>query len=83
MPAGRRKEKVRSWLFGVVAPFIPVLAFDRLAAEWHAEERARLAAKGRTPPFADGQIAGIAHIHCLTVVREMRTIFGSSKTSAS
>jgi tRNA(fMet)-specific endonuclease VapC len=32
------------------------------------EERARLAAQGRTPPFIDGQIAAIAVVNRLTLV---------------
>jgi len=34
----------------------------------HAAERARLAARGDTPPFADGQIAAIALANDLTLV---------------
>jgi len=52
----------------VVLPAIPILGYDRAAAEWHARERARLVAKGETPSFADGQIAAIAHVFDLTVV---------------
>lgn len=36
--------------------------------EWHARERARLAAQGRTPPFADGQIAAITRVNDLILV---------------
>ena len=46
----------------------PVLDYDRKAADWHALERARLSAAGKTPPFADGQIAAIAHVNGLTLV---------------
>lgn len=46
----------------------PILDYDRQAADWHARERARLAAAGRTPPFVDGQIAAIAHANGLIVV---------------
>lgn len=47
---------------------VPILDYDRDAAEWHARERARLVSKGQTPPFVDGQIAAIAHIHDLILV---------------
>jgi tRNA(fMet)-specific endonuclease VapC len=47
---------------------MPVLDYDRDAADWHAAERARLAARGETPPFADGQIAAIARTHDLVLV---------------
>ncbi|MGZ5432871.1 MAG: hypothetical protein ACXW4P_26715 [Thermoanaerobaculia bacterium] len=47
---------------------IPILAYDRVAAEWHAAERARLVGRGQTPSFADGQIAAIARVNELTLV---------------
>lgn len=47
---------------------MPILDYDRAAAEWHAKERARLADRGSTPPFADGQIAAIAHANGLILV---------------
>lgn len=37
-------------------------------ADWHAVERARLAAVGRTPSFVDGQIAAISRVRDLTLV---------------
>ena len=40
-----------------------VLPYCEEAAQWHAEERARLSGIGQTPSFVDGQIAAIAHIH--------------------
>lgn len=47
---------------------MPILDYDRRAAEWHASERARLMAAGRTPPFIDGQIAAVARVNDLTLV---------------
>ena len=46
----------------------PVLDYDREAADWHAEERARLGADGRMPPFVDSQIAAIASVNDLTLI---------------
>ncbi|MFN8635054.1 MAG: hypothetical protein U0893_14455 [Chloroflexota bacterium] len=45
-----------------------ILPYDSAAADWHARERARLAAIGQTPPFVDGQIAAIAVTNGLTLV---------------
>ena len=45
-----------------------MLAYDEAAAQWHAAERARLSGLGRTPAFADGQIAAIAATQQLTLV---------------
>lgn len=68
MPEGRRKEALTHYLEHTVMQRLPILAYDREAALWHAEERARLAAQGRTPPFVDGQIAAIAMVNNLTLV---------------
>lgn len=40
----------------------------RWRARWSVLDRARLVAAGRTPPFADGQIAAIAATRKLTLV---------------
>jgi tRNA(fMet)-specific endonuclease VapC len=70
MPEGARKQTVHDYLFDVVAPTVPILPYDEAAAEWHAQEQARLAAKGHRAPFADGQIAAVAKVHGLTLVTE-------------
>jgi len=44
------------------------IPYDESAARWHAQERARLAAQGRTAPFVDGQIAAIAKVNSLILV---------------
>jgi tRNA(fMet)-specific endonuclease VapC len=47
---------------------LPILPYDKEAAQWHARERARLEARGRNFPFVDAQIAAIAAVHELTLV---------------
>lgn len=69
MPAGRRKDAFADYLQRRVRP-APILPYDEAAAEWHAQERARLSAIGRTPSFQDGQIAAIAAVHNLVLVTE-------------
>ena len=64
----RRRDVIVRYLDEVVAATMPILDYDRAAAEWHALERARLAARGATPPFADGQIAAIAYVNELALV---------------
>ncbi len=59
---------IESYLDHVVLASFPVLPYNREAADWHALERARLGALGRTPPFVDGQIASIAYINDLVLV---------------
>jgi tRNA(fMet)-specific endonuclease VapC len=68
LPESRRRTAISQYLNDVVRATIPILDYDEIAAEWHAAERARLAARGETPPFADGQIAAIAQVHDLTLV---------------
>jgi tRNA(fMet)-specific endonuclease VapC len=68
LPASRRRDAIERYLEMVVRATMPVLDYDRDAAEWHAAERARLAAQGETPPFADGQIAAIAGTRDLVLV---------------
>ena len=47
---------------------MPILSYDPQAAQWHAEERARLSKVGKTPAFVDGQIASIAYSNNLVLV---------------
>jgi tRNA(fMet)-specific endonuclease VapC len=68
LPESRRRTAIASYLNDVVRATMPILDYDELAAEVHAAERARLAARGDTPPFADSQIAAIAQTNDLTLV---------------
>jgi tRNA(fMet)-specific endonuclease VapC len=71
----RRRAAIERYLDDVVSASFPILDYDRRAAEWHATERARLAAAGRTPSFVDGQIAAIAYVHELVLVTLNETDF--------
>jgi tRNA(fMet)-specific endonuclease VapC len=68
LPPSRRRDAIVQYLDQVVLAAMPILDYDRAAAEWHAKERARLASRGETPSFADGQIAAIAYVNDLTLV---------------
>jgi len=68
LPHSRRRAAIERYLEEVVLRTMPILEYDRAAAEWHASERARLSARGKTPPFADGQTAAVAYVHGLIVV---------------
>jgi tRNA(fMet)-specific endonuclease VapC len=59
---------IERYLEEVVLASFPILGYGRTAAEWHAAERARLEAAGKTPPFIDGQIAAIASVNDLVLV---------------
>jgi tRNA(fMet)-specific endonuclease VapC len=45
-----------------------VFDYDIAVAQWHATERVRLSKLGRTPAFADGQIASTAFSNGLILV---------------
>jgi tRNA(fMet)-specific endonuclease VapC len=68
LPPSYRRRRVEEHLAEAVISRLPILEYDRTAAEWHARERARLVRLGRTPPFIDGQIAAIAATNGLTLI---------------
>lgn len=68
LPKSRKKEIISTFLNDVVFSTIPILPYDDKAAEFHAEERARLSLIGVTLPFADCQIASIAVANSLVLV---------------
>lgn len=68
LPASRRKEALGRYLHEVVQPSFPVLLYDRQAAEWHAQQRARLRLRGQEPSILDGMIAAIAAANDLIMV---------------
>ena len=68
MPEGRRRRRLTHYFERVLMRPLTVLPYDREAASWHAEERARLTSRGRMPSHIDGQIAAIAMVNDLAVV---------------
>ncbi len=68
LPDGPKRRALHEYLHDVVRATLPILAYDDAAASWHAHERARLTAIGKTPPFVDGMIASIAHTRGLVLV---------------
>jgi len=69
LPKGKRRAALEAYLRDVVRGSFPNLPYDEAAAEWHGGERARLESLGRPAPFVDGQIASIAHVHGLVLVK--------------
>ena len=68
LPMGRRRARLDSYVQGVLASGLRVLAYDSTAALWHGDQRASLEGRGVKPPFADGQIAAIAATQGLVLV---------------
>ena len=79
LPVSRRREAIERYLEDVVLASFPILDYDRAAAEWHARERVRLEAAGKTPPFIDGQIAAIACVNDLALVTANKADFRGFK----
>jgi tRNA(fMet)-specific endonuclease VapC len=75
LPKSRRRAAIERYLEEVVLASFPILDYGRTAAEWHARERARLEAAGKTPPFIDGQIAAIATVNDLMLVTANKADF--------
>lgn len=68
LPAGKRRDALEAYLRDVVQASFPILPYDEASAAWHGAERARLEASGRPAPYADGQIAAVAHVNGLVLV---------------
>jgi tRNA(fMet)-specific endonuclease VapC len=67
LPESKRKDKLGNYVQESVL-ILPVFAYDLAAAQYHAQERARLVKIGLTPAFLDGQIASIAVSYNLSLV---------------
>lgn len=68
LPPSQRRSEIETYLHNTVARTMPILPYDAKAAEWYANERARLTTIGLPTPFADGQIAAVAAVSNLILV---------------
>jgi tRNA(fMet)-specific endonuclease VapC len=64
----RKRRDIEGYINQSVRSQIPIFGYDLDAAIWFARERARLTSMGKTPAYADGQIAAIAQVNNLTLV---------------
>ncbi len=67
LPESKRRESLWNYIYESVLN-LPVFDYDLKAAQWHAQERARLSQIGKTPAFVDGQIASIAFCNNLILI---------------
>jgi tRNA(fMet)-specific endonuclease VapC len=67
LPLSARRRRLEQYLETERHQLV-ILPYEETAAEWHADERARLTAIGLTPSFADGQIAAVAAVNGLILV---------------
>lgn len=77
MPDSKRKESLIAYLATLEQSGLPILPYDKNAALWFAQERARLAGLGIVATYADGEIAAVTHINNLLLVT--RNIKGFDK----
>lgn len=68
LPKSKKRDGLLRYLKEILEPMLPILPYDQDAADWHAQERARLAELGKTPPAADAQIASVAATRGLSLV---------------
>lgn len=68
LPHSKRRTAYEKFLHTYLQEQVNILSYTEIAAEWHAEERARLMKMGKTPSFPDGQIAAIAATNNLILV---------------
>ncbi|MCU0527877.1 MAG: type II toxin-antitoxin system VapC family toxin [Elainella sp. Prado103] len=68
LPESSKRQAIGAYLQEEVEAKLLILPYNAEAANWHAAERARLVGMGRTPSFADGQIAAITVVNDLILV---------------
>ncbi len=68
LPAGKRRDQIEDYLFQRIRPGLPIIGFEERAAQWQAEQRARLRQAGKPPSYPDPQIAAIAAVNDLVLV---------------
>lgn len=68
MPDSKRRRAIEAYLQEEVKVKLPILPYTQEAAEWFAQQRARLIPIGLTPSYSDGQIAAIAKVNNLILV---------------
>jgi tRNA(fMet)-specific endonuclease VapC len=68
MPESKRRQMIATYLETEIKAKLPILPYAQQAAEWFAQERARLTQMGCPPSYADGQIAAIAKVNDLILV---------------
>jgi len=75
LPAGKRRRQIEDYLFRRIRPALPIIGFEGRAAQWQAEQRARLRQADRSPAYPDSQIAAIAAVSDLVLVTRNVTDF--------
>jgi tRNA(fMet)-specific endonuclease VapC len=77
LPTSPKREMIKAYLEDVLLPSMDILPYNERAAEWHAEQRAKLSMQGKMPSFVDGQIAAIAWVNRMILVTRNTSDFES------
>jgi len=56
----KKRQDIEDYINDVILAQLPLFDYNLKAAQYHAQQRARLSKVGKTPAFIDGQIASIA-----------------------
>lgn len=64
----RKRQEIEAYIRQSIEGVLTFLPYCEAAARWQALERVSLSNQGRTPAYADGQIAAIAATNNLTLV---------------
>ena len=67
LSASKRRQRIENYLIELEKQIV-ILPYDNACAEWHTEERSRLRKAGRTPAYADTQIAAVVAASNLILV---------------
>lgn len=68
LPLSKKRQDIEDYINNVILARLPLFDYNLPAAQYHAQERARLSKLGKIPAFIDGQIASIAVTNDLILV---------------
>lgn len=68
LPESKKRQDLEDYINNVILAQLPLFDYDLKSAQYHGQERARLSKLGKTPAFADGQVASIAFTNNLVLV---------------
>lgn len=68
LPNSQKRRAIEAYLQEEVEAKLLLLPYSTEAAKWHALQRAKLVGLGKTPSYADTQIAAIAVVNHLVLV---------------
>ena len=77
LPSSKRRRRLEGYVEDILGSSLEILPYDSTAADWHAEERARLGRIGKAPAFIDGQIAAVVRANGLILVTRNLSDFSS------